>query len=294
MRQRLKIALVVLLVAANAGLLFLLKEKMAESRADAAKVSPSVAPATSATPTPEPTREAGGEQSLAVARDDAIFRIYGGACSGKDVAGITVSTDSGATFDEIGLPGRHAGGLHVDGGGFPTHSISSPPTRVASHSGSFPLMGGRGWEAAEGADVWFLDEKNRVTAPVGVVDPGCDETLTLSVPNRKTARVFCATGVLIGTTTAGRTWNRLGSLDGIRAAAYVDGRRAFALAPDGGCVTGTYSTNDAGRTWTAAGCLDAAPGRAGPPTTTWWPRSPATPSTSARTMAAPGASSGRQ
>ena len=261
MRQRLKIALVVLLVVANAGLLFLLKEKTDDSRAEAAKVSPSVTPATSETPTPEPTREASGEQSLAVAGDDAIFRIYGGSCSGKEVAGITVSTDSGATFEDVVLPqdmsavftltAKNANTLDLVAAG-----KDCKPQRFASTDGGFV------WEPAGGSDAWFLDEKKKVHGPVGVVDPECNEVLTLSAPTRNSARVFCASGVLIGTTTAGRTWNRLGALDGVKAAVYVAGRRAFALAPDGGCATGTYSTNDAGRTWTATGCLDAAPGRA--------------------------------
>ena len=160
MRQRLKIALVVLLVAANAGLLFLLKEKMAESRADAAKVSPSVAPATSATPTPEPTREAGGEQSLAVARDDAIFRIFGGSCSGKDVAGITVSSDSGATFDDVALPQDMRAVFKLTAKDAKTLELVAAgqdckPRRFASTDG------GSVWEAAGGADAWFLDEKKR-------------------------------------------------------------------------------------------------------------------------------------
>ena len=52
------------------------------------------------------------------------------------------------------------------------------------------------------------------------------------------------------------------SLDGVKAAAYANARQGYALAPDGGCATGSYATEDAGRTWTAAGCLDAGPGRA--------------------------------
>ena len=261
MSQRLKIAFVVALVLVNAGLVYLVREKMADSRAEAAKATPAVVPTTPTTPTPEPRTEPGGQQSLTVARDDAIFRIYGGSCGGKDVAGISVSTDSGATFDDVALPpdmravfmltAKNADTLDLVAAG-----KSCEPLRYVSTNG------GAAWEAAEGADVWFLGPQKKVTAPVGPVDPGCDETLTLSAPNRDTARVFCATGVLIGTANAGKGWARLGSLNGVKAAAYASPTQGYALAPEGACVTGAYSTQDAGRTWTAVGCLDAAPGRA--------------------------------
>ena len=261
MSQRLKIAFVVTLVLVNVGLVFLVNEKMADSEAKAAKATPIVTPTTSPTPQPEPTGTPGGPQSLVIADDDAIFRIHGGSCDGKDVAGITVSTDDGATFDDVGLPEDMNAVFMVTAKDADTLDLvaaaqNCEPQRFVSTDG------GEAWEAAEGADVWFLGPRERVTAPVGVVEPGCTETLTLSAPNPDTARVFCASGVLIGTTDAGESWARLGSLDGVKAAAYATGRRGFALAPDGGCATGSYVTDDAGRTWTAAGCLDAAPGRA--------------------------------
>lgn len=262
MSQRLKIAVVATLVLVNVALVFLIREKMADSRAEAARATPAVAPTTTVqTPTPEPTSRPGGQQSLTVADDDAIFRIHGGSCDGRDRPAITVSTDTGATFDDVGLPedmrtvfmltAEDADTLDLVGA-----SQGCEPQRFVSTDG------GESWEAAEGADVWFLGPRARVTAPVGVVDPGCTETLTLSAPNPDTARVFCASGVLIGSNDAGETWFKLGALDGVKAAAYARGRQGYALAPDGGCATGSYATQDAGRTWSAAGCLDAAPGRA--------------------------------
>jgi photosystem II stability/assembly factor-like uncharacterized protein len=259
--QRLKIAFVVTLVLVNVGLVFLVREKMADSEAKAAKATSSPTTAPSASPTPKPPGRPGGPQSVTVADDDAIFRIHGGSCDGKDSPAITVSTDSGATFDDVGLPEDMSAVFMLTAKDADTLDLvaapqSCEPQRFVSTDG------GEAWEAAEGADVWFLGPRNRVTAPVGVVKPGCTEPLTLSAPNPDIARVFCATGVLIGTNDAGETWNRLGSLDGVKAAAYSTARRGFALAPDGGCATGSYSTENAGRTWTAAGCLDAAPGRA--------------------------------
>ena len=261
MSQRLKIAFVVALVLVNVGLLFLVKEKMADSKAAAAKATPAVAPTTPATPEPEPTRKPGGQQSLTVADDDTIFRIRGGSCDGNDGPAIAVSADTGATFDDVGLPdGMRAVFMLTAEDAENLDLVAAPqscePQRFVTTDG------GETWEAAEGADVWFLDPRGRVTAPVGVVEPGCTQTLTLSAPNPDSARVFCASGVLIGTTDAGETWARLGSLDDVKAAAYATPRQGYALAPDGGCATGAYSTDDAGRTWTAAGCLDAGPGRA--------------------------------
>jgi len=259
--QRLKIAVIVTLVLVNAALVILVREKMADSRAEAAKATPAVAPTSAESPTPEPSSRPGGPQTLTVADDDAIFRVHGGSCDGKDSPAITVSTDNGATFDDVGLPEDMRAVLML------TAKDADTLDLVAAPQGCEPQRfvstdGGETWEAAEGADVWFLGPRARVTAPVGVVEPGCTETLTLSAPNPDIARVFCASGVLIGSNDAGETWFRLGVLEDVKAAAYATGRRGYALAPDGGCATGSYATEDAGRTWTATGCLDAAPGRA--------------------------------
>jgi hypothetical protein len=261
--QRLKIAFVVTLVLVNVGLVFLVREKMADSEAKAARASslPAPAPATSESPTPDPPSRPGGPQSLTVAGDDAIFRVHGGSCDGADSPAITVSTDSGATFDDVGLPDDMRAVFMLTAKDTETLDLVAAP-RSCEPQRFVSTDGGEAWEAAEGADVWFLGPRGRVTAPVGVVEPGCTETLTLSAPNPATARAFCASGVLIGTTDAGETWNRLGSLEGVKAAAYATARLGYALAPDGGCATGSYATDDAGRTWTAAGCLDASPGRA--------------------------------
>lgn len=261
MSQRLKIAFVVILVLVNVGLVFLVREKMADSEAKAARATttPTVAPSES--PTPEQQSRPGGPQSLTVADDDAIFRIHGGSCDGKADPAITVSTDSGATFDNVGLPEDMRAVFMLTAKDADTLDLVAAPENCEPQR-FVSTDGGEAWEAAEGADVWFLGPRNRVTAPVGVVEPGCTETLTLSAPNPNIARVFCATGVLIGTTDAGETWKKLGTLNGVKAAAYATARLGYALAPDGGCATGSYSTDDAGRTWTAAGCLDAAPGRA--------------------------------
>jgi photosystem II stability/assembly factor-like uncharacterized protein len=260
--QRLKIAFVVTLVLVNVGLVILVRQKMADSRAESAMATPPAASATSTTPEPEPTSAPGGQQSLTLAADDdAIFRVYGGSCDGKETAGIAVSTDSGATFDDVGLPANMRTVFTLTAKDADTLDLVAAP-QTCEPQRFVSTDGGSVWEAAEGADVWFLGPRNRVTAPVGVVKPGCTEALTLSAPTRNTGRVFCASGVLIGTTDAGESWTRLGTLDGVKAAAYVTSRQGFALAPDGGCATGSYSTDDAGRTWTAIGCLDAAPGRA--------------------------------
>jgi len=258
--QRLKIAVIVTLVLMNVALVILVREKMADSRDAAAEATPAVAPTTTETPTSEPPPP-GGQQSLTIADDDTIFRVHGGSCDGKESPAIAVSTDDGATFDDVGLPEDMRAVFML------TAEDAETLDLVAAPQGCEPQRfvstdGGEAWEAAEGADVWFLGPQNRVTAPVGVVEPGCTETLTLSAPNPDTARVFCASGVLIGTIDAGETWARLGALNGVKAAAYATGRRGYALAPDGGCATGSYATEDAGRTWTASGCLDAGPGRA--------------------------------
>jgi BNR/Asp-box repeat protein len=260
LRQRLIVTFILALVLANVGLLFLLGDKMADVKSEADHAAPQAR--TSTSPSPEPTAEPGGRQSLTVGGDDAIFRMFSGSCDGKDSPAITVSTDTGGTFTDVGLPkdmravfmltAKNADTLDLVAAG-----KDCEPIRFVSTDG------GDTWEAAEGADVWFVNpETNKLTSPTGQVDPECNETLTLSALDDKTARAFCASGVLVATSDAGKTWTRLGSLDGVKAAAYVTKKRAFALAPDGGCETGTYESVDAGRTWTATGCLDAAPGRA--------------------------------
>lgn len=262
MRQRLKIASVVALVAANLALLFLVGQKMVDSRVEADDRLPPRAPSAPATTDTEPPRAAPGGRQALVVTEDVIFRLFSGSCDGKEGAEITVSSDTGATFDDVGLPeevrsvfslaARNADDLDLVAAG-----EDCEPARYVSTNG------GSRWEAAEGADVWFMvPQTKQVTSPEGQVNPGCTENLTISALTDRTARVFCASGALIGTDDGGRTWSRLGTLDGVRAAAYVTRTRAFALAPDGGCATGSYTSDDAGRTWDPVACLDAAPARA--------------------------------
>ena len=204
MSQRLKIAVVVTLVLANAALVILVRDKMADSRDEAAKATPAVAPTTTETPTPEPPPP-GGPQNLTIADDDAIFRIHGGSCDGKESPAITVSTDNGATFDDVGLPEDIRTVFALTAKDADTLDLVAAP-KSCKPQRFVSTDGGDIWEAAEGAEVWFLGPRARVTSPVGVVDPGCTENLSLSAPNPDTARVFCASGVLLASNDAGETW----------------------------------------------------------------------------------------
>ncbi len=260
--QRLKIAIVVVLAVINAGLLFLVTQKMAESEVTAGEV---ISTPTTSTPTvtEEPEVEPGGPQGLVIAGDGSILRIFGGSCDGGEAGpGISVSSDTGGSFDDVRLPedvrsvlsltARNADDLDVVAA-----SDDCEPVRYVSTDG------GDFWVAEEDADEWFLDPRTkRVTSPRGRLNPGCTDNLALSAVTDRVARVFCASGVLLGTNDTGRNWARFGFLDDIRAAAFARERKGYALAPDGGCATGSYSSEDSGRTWTATGCLDAAPARA--------------------------------
>lgn len=262
MNQRLKIALIVTLVLLNAGLLYLVTRKMDESQVSTGTITaPPTGPAPSPTETETPAAEPGGRPGLVVAGDDTIFRIDSGSCDGKDGPALTVSSDSGAAFDDVGLPDEVRSIFSL------TASNADDLDLIAASDDCVPLRyvstdGGDVWEAAEGADVWFLDLRKKVTSPRGEVDPECTETLVLAAVSDRSAHVFCASGVLVGTDDEGQTWSRLGFLDGVKAAGFATKRAGYALAPDGGCATGSYATEDAGRSWTAIGCLDAGPGRA--------------------------------
>jgi photosystem II stability/assembly factor-like uncharacterized protein len=258
-RRRLNLAFVGLLVVGNALLLYLVTQKMADSTgAERAGRQPSPTHVGTAEPRPEP----GGRQFLVVADDDTIFRVFSGSCDGTDGPSINFSSNAGASFGEVGLPenirsvfalsARSADDLELIAAG-----EDCEPARFVSS------VGGDGWDGVEDADAWYLHPHTKeVHSPAGTANTECNENLTLSTVGGSVARVFCVSGVLVGSTDAGRTWERLGILDGVRAAAFTSRRQAFALAPDRGCVSGTFTSDDSGRSWTPAGCLDASPARA--------------------------------
>lgn len=264
MRQRLIVTAIVSLVLLNGALVFLLLEKMSDSRVKAEGTSTDLAPRNpAAAASEEPAVAApGGPQGIAVAGDGAILRYFGGSCDGKVAAGMTISTDDGATFAEVDLPAglrtifaltaKNADDIDVVGGG--------EDCKAERHA---TTDGGARWGAAKQVDAWFLHAgTGKVSSPRGEVNPECKDVVTLGPVSQKRARLFCSSGALMGTADTGRTWIRLGALDGVTAGAFPTADLGYALAPDGGCQTRLFTSDDRGSTWTPSGCLAAQPGRA--------------------------------
>jgi photosystem II stability/assembly factor-like uncharacterized protein len=260
LRQRLKITVIASLVLLNAALLFLLNEKMSDS-----KVPVDDSELTGTTPTPDSSpepKEPGGPQGIAVADDGTIFRFFAGACAGQVGPGITVSTDEGATFAEVALPEGVRSVFTV------TAKTADDITVIAAGEDCkaqrhVTTDAGAGWRAVKSAGGWYLHPGTAaVFSPRGKVDPGCAQPVAVGAVSRLRARVFCASGALVGTADSGRTWEPMGVLDGAKTGAFPSANVGYALAPDGGCRTRSFTTENRGITWTPAGCLAGGPGRA--------------------------------
>lgn len=260
MPQRLKVIGVVSLALFNLALLFLLNEKMSDSRVDSGDADltrTTLTPATEAPPV-----QPGGVQGVAVAGDGAVFRYYSGSCDGKAGPGLSVATALGATFAAVDLPedtrsilsfsARNADDLQlVDAG-----ADCRPRQQVSSN-------GGAAWSRAKGVGVWFVHPgTGEVFSPRGKVGTGCGNTVTLGTVTSKRVRAFCASGTLVGSADTGRTWVRMGALDGAKAGAFPSADDGFALAPDGGCQARLFASGNRGQTWSPRGCLAGGPGRA--------------------------------
>jgi photosystem II stability/assembly factor-like uncharacterized protein len=87
-----------------------------------------------------------------------------------------------------------------------------------------------------------------------VVTPGCDVADVHAV-NMQFIRLLCADGLIVGSTDGGRTWARLGLLEGAHEMAFTGLSNAVALAPIAGCGAQAFLTRDGGRTWDAGGCI---------------------------------------
>lgn len=260
MRMWLKITVITSLVLLNAALLFLLNQKMSDS-----KISVDDADLVRTTPTPDfPPEPAapGGPQGLAVAGDGTIFRFFAGSCGGEPSPAITVSTNEGATFVDVELPeevrsiltltAKNADDVELIAAG----KDCKPQRHVTTDAGGV-------WKTVKGVNTWFLQPgTDDVISPRGKVDPGCTRTVSVAMVSRARVRVLCSTGVLLGSADTGRTWQRLGALQGARAGAFPTSNVGYALAPGGRCQTRSFVTQNRGVTWTPRGCLDAEPGRA--------------------------------
>lgn len=262
MQQWLKITGIALLVLLNAALLILLNEKMNDSKVP---VDDSDSALTPTTPTPEESPEPappGGPQGIAIAGDGTIFRYFAGTCDGKAGPGITASTDGGNTFDQVGLP----------------EGVRSILTLTAQNNDDVQVIGagenckprrhvtidaGAGWRSVKGVGEWFLHPgTGEVYSPRGKVTSGCTKTVAVGPVSRTRARAFCSSGALLGSADTGRSWVRMGALQGAKTGAFPSANVGYALAPDNRCHTRAFASQNRGITWTAFGCLNAEPGRA--------------------------------
>ncbi len=261
MRQRRKVTIVVALVLIDAVLLFFLSQKVNDSKVATDRDTKPVRTTPSPASTPE-TVPPGGPQGIAIADDGSIFRFYSGSCDGDTGPGVTVSTDEGATFDEVSLPdavrsiftltAKTADDVELVAAG----KDCKPQRRVTADAGA-------GWRTVQGVDAWYLQPgTDDVYSPLGAVDPGCIKTVAVAPVGRARSRAFCATGVVVGSADTGRTWQRLGALERAKAGTFLTADLGYALAPDGTCRTRVFSSQNRGATWAPAGCLDAAPGQA--------------------------------
>ena len=262
MRGRLIVALIAVLVVTDIVLVTLAVRRGHAGPVVVAQRTPKTthtsSPARSATPPADTGR------TLVAGADNVVLRATGGSCKTGAPPALELSTDSGATFAPT------AEGLGI-----------AQVLRVAVDSASNVWFVGADDQCT--ASIWRLDPtgtswlqspgtggawhllpatgKHMIHAPTGLVPVGC-AIAVLSAIDGQTARVLCASGVVMGTADGGSTWARLGRLQHAQLIAYNDSTSGVALGSTPSCDVQALVTSDGGATWTPTACLRGAEAQA--------------------------------
>lgn len=194
---------------------------------------------------------------------DSIGRFVAGTCDAEGSASLQVSSDRGARFVDVALPGKSGATagtapavrkiLSVD------FTSATTMTLIGDDADCKPVRwttddAGKSWKQKSSTSGWYVDGGS-VVAPDGKVDPGCS-ALAVSAVSDRNAKVACKDSAIRGTDDAGQNWVALGSLDGVTTVSFSSVSDGFALAKSSDCAARAYSTVSAGGSWKAGGCLD--------------------------------------
>lgn len=209
-----------------------------------------------------------GGVSIRAGSGDLVVRVTAGSCKEAGGPKLELSQNQSRTFRGIRLPQVD------DGSGV---SASSPAVRaIVWANATSPLDltvagadatctireyttsdGGQTWQ--QGSDAiaqWYRDpQTEKVVAPSGPVDAGCDGVVSIAPTKKKTAKVFCADGTIRATTDGGTTWVDVGMLPRASVAVFTTALTGYASVEGPKCKSRIYATVNGGLTWVPRGCV---------------------------------------
>jgi photosystem II stability/assembly factor-like uncharacterized protein len=263
MRGRLIVVLIVLLVAADVVLITLSVRRGHGGTVGGAPVSAPVIITTTTTTGPTPSETPSGDgvdQALVAGAESIVLRATAGSCKTGDTPTLELSTDSGVTFKPTADRLDVAQVLRVvvasasDVWFVGTDDTCTPSTWHWDGAGS-------GWSLSPGsAGAWHMVPSVgsfSVHAPTGRVGVDCS-VASLSPIDGQTARVLCASGMVLGTADSGSSWVNLGHLDAAQVMDYDSTASGVALGSTPSCDVQAFTTSDGGSVWTRTDCLQGA------------------------------------
>jgi photosystem II stability/assembly factor-like uncharacterized protein len=262
MRGRLIVVLIVLLVAADVVLITLAVRRGHGGTVAAADGAPVSAPTTITTgPTPSETPSGDGvDRALVAGAESVVLRASPGSCKTGETPALELSTDSGVTFKPTADRLDVAQVLRV------VVDSASDVWFVGTDDTCTPSIwhwdgAGSGWSQSPGsAGAWHMVPAAgsfSVHAPTGRVGVDCS-VASLSPIDGQTARVLCATGMVLGTADDGNSWVNLGQLDAAQVMDYDSTASGVALGSTPSCDVQAFTTSDGGSVWTRTDCLQGA------------------------------------
>lgn len=172
---------------------------------------------------------------------------------------VAVSDDGGRSFDVVPV-----GGLATVTGVFVGGSARARLFGADEACASLTYEttdGGRTWRLLrEPPAFWAVVPRAReVSTPRGVVGVPCRPRRASGV-DAEVARVWCADGKILGTSSAGAEWVTLGRVKGAESVVFTAPETGYALVAGRECDgLGVTVTNDGGSTWRGEHCSPVEP-----------------------------------
>lgn len=145
-------------------------------------------------------------------------------------------------------------GIAVDGAESASLVGSGPDCSAVGFTTS---DGGATWVAADSPPaIWSLlpGEGRQVSTPAGAVDVPCKPEAVVGTDSQ-VARLACADGRLLGTSSTGEEWVPIGRVPDIEALVFVNPGDGFALAERESCDgVAVLATEDGGTSWDEVRC----------------------------------------
>ncbi|MEO6472532.1 MAG: hypothetical protein ABIR57_11280 [Aeromicrobium sp.] len=254
MPKRLQIAAILALVIVDVVAVAVAVIHVNSTPAGSSLLLPTETPSTETTP-PAAPKAANG---IAVSAE-TILLYSSGSCHKPRSAKLEISSDRGATFDELTLPVDTNGDLlatSIADVALTSKGISLVGRDADCHLTRFVTTdSGQNWVAAKSVATW-LAYGGKVMTPTGsVVDPGC-AAASVWASSRLSVRAVCDDGRIRATENGGQTWSGPGALSGGTAGVFVTVKDGFASGSSADCASRAFHTTDGGAKWAPLGCID--------------------------------------